>query len=134
MRFGPKEFKPHSRAGLGALAKSWALLAIRHCLFAILVAVRFHEEAPLIWHCSQASTLSKANGKADCAGLRLVRGLDLFGKACYQYLWRANPSLPYEATRHYARGYLKHRRREGAILVQNLAQERLREAGLNCNT
>eukprot|EP00959_Pyramimonas_sp_CCMP1952_P178850 3738803-Pyramimonas_sp.AAC.1 len=100
----------------------------------IIAAVHLHVEAPLIWHSSQAFTLSKANGKKDCAGLRLVHSLDPFGKAFYKYLWRANYGLTIAASRNYAYGYLKHRRREGAILVQSLVQERLREAGHSYST
>eukprot|EP00959_Pyramimonas_sp_CCMP1952_P308983 6466171-Pyramimonas_sp.AAC.1 len=80
MMFLAQEFKSRAEAGLGQTSESWDLGSMRHCLFMILVAVRFHVEAPLIWHCSQAFTLSKGNGKIDCAGLGLAHSLDPFGK------------------------------------------------------
>eukprot|EP00959_Pyramimonas_sp_CCMP1952_P121163 2533256-Pyramimonas_sp.AAC.1 len=131
MLFWPGEFRRQRRTGVGGGNEEWNFDAIKYCLLFILVSIRLHMEAPLIWHCSQAFTLSKGNGKADCQGVRLVHSLDSFGKIYYKCLWRANPDLSSYANRGHAYGYMKRRRREGAVLVQSLCGERLRESKLS---
>ena len=64
--------------------------------------------------------IPKTTAKLGCAALRLVHGLDTFGKAYYKQLWRRrlNPATAPD----WSFGYQAGRRRESQILMRNLSR------------
>ena len=80
--------------------------------------------SPRCWHKTGAFTIAKRNGKTGPAGLRLLHSLESLGKAYYAQVWKRVPAT---YKRHYAAGYLAHRRREQAILQQSLLRHRLQQ-------
>ena len=94
---------------------------LRHLLF----LVRQQQEVPLLWNLSSPAELDKPNGKTGCSGKRLIHKLDPIGKSFFHMLWIRQEDVP----RHYACGFLRHRRREQAIVQQRCLNWRLQKAG-----
>ena len=83
------------------------------------------ERTPLRWHCSEGVPLRKAPISGP-RGRRVVHKLDFMGKGFFGKKIRhcsPPPMSPYDY------GFLRHRRREGAIAVQNISQWRPNQAG-----
>ena len=82
---------------------------------------------PLRWHRSSGAALKK-NATPGPAGKRVVHVLDPLGKSFYsQLVAKRAPAAPSPLDH----GFLKHRRKEGALLIQMCAAWRLKEAGYN---
>ena len=71
---------------------------------------------PNKWQSSDTEQIGKLNGKLGCAAIRLINKLCPARKAFFKILWeRARPKKAI-----FAYGFYAHRRREQAILVQNV--------------
>ena len=77
---------------------------------------------PDTWQYAVAAQLGKNNGKKGCAAVRLINLLDPVGKMFFSFLWGRSR----EERRHGSYGFYKGRRREQAILVQNVLTWKLR--------
>ena len=76
------------------------------------------------WQKSEAVQIGKNNGKNKCKAIRLINKLDAAGKMWFKTIWKtARP-----AATDFSYGFLKYRRREQAILVQNIMTWRLRSS------
>eukprot|EP00974_Lingulodinium_polyedra_P059394 5719995-Lingulodinium_polyedra.AAC.1 len=74
-------------------------------------AIRLHNEAPFVWHCSRGFIVFK-KAIPGPAGERLLHGIDPIGKADYSILWKRSklsepPGIAY--------GFRNNRRREGYV-------------------
>ena len=83
---------------------------------------------PQSWHRTSAFTTPKHNGKQGLSRQRLLHTLESLGKVYFAQLWKRTPRT---YTRHYATGYLPHRRREQAILQQSVARHRLQKTKIS---
>jgi hypothetical protein len=91
----------------------------------LLYSVRHNQEVPWLWNLSSPVELDKSNGKRGCAGKRLIHKLDPIGKSFFHMLWTRQGDV----ARHYACGFLRHRRREQAILQQRCLNWKLQKTG-----
>ena len=91
----------------------------------LLYLVRRNQEVPWLWNLSSPVELDKSNGKRGCAGKRLIHKLDPIGKSFFHMLWTRQGDV----ARHYACGFLRHRRREQAILQQRCLNWKLQKTG-----
>jgi hypothetical protein len=91
----------------------------------LLYLVRHNQEVPWLWNLSSPVELDKSNGKRGCAGKRLIHKLDPIGKSFFHMLWTRQGDV----ARHYACGFLRHRRREQAILQQRCLNWKLQKTG-----
>ena len=80
---------------------------------------------PKAWQHAVAAQLGKNSGKVGCAAVGSINLLDPVGKIFFFFLWGRCA----EERRHASYGFYKCRRREQAILVQNLVGWRLRAFG-----
>ena len=80
---------------------------------------------PLRWHKSQGTSISKNNGKKKAKGYRLIHILDTMGKGFFAKKHHLHP-LSHNDT-----GFAKHRRREYAVLTQNMNNWKLKRLKLN---
>lgn len=81
---------------------------------------------PLEWNNAEAAQLGKSNGKRGCKAIRLINLLAPEGKAFFSLVWRVSPER--RSTLSY--GFLKRKRREQAILIQNTIGWKLRKLGM----
>ena len=86
-------------------------------LLSILVTVRLTNEAPLDWHRSHPFAANEGNNhKMGTDALKLTRVLCPVGKAFYKGLPEKPPQIP-----SHFQGFAKGRRREAAVLAQEVA-------------
>jgi hypothetical protein len=112
--------------GIGAPKLLSNLKQFRFLLLQILLEIRQEQKTPMSWHKSRVFSLYKkdpstAENAFDVQ--RSIHSLDPFGKSYYKYIWddSCHPKeLPFEY------GYVKHRKRETAILQQLIMRWRLR--------
>ncbi|CAE8638109.1 unnamed protein product [Polarella glacialis] len=100
---------------------------VQRLLWVFLLALRRAGHCPYIWNTSFAVPLPKLNGKKLCAAFRLINLLEPIGKAWHAGLFQLGEPQLYD----WAYGFMKHRRREQAILQQRRLQYRIQQAGYN---
>eukprot|EP00974_Lingulodinium_polyedra_P004977 467726-Lingulodinium_polyedra.AAC.1 len=110
------------RQGLGADKEPIAAPRWKEALRRLCNQIRRTGCAPLQWHQSLGCLLNKPGGKKGMAGKRLVHVLDPLGKCWFDGVLRAGPCPVLPSMWH---GFEKHRRRESALLVQQVVSHKL---------
>ncbi len=86
-------------------------------------------EIPKRWQVAQTEQLVKYNGKMCCKSARLINTTCPLGKVFFKVLWMQVERRKY----YFSYVYTKHRRREQALLVQNVVAWKLRQAFLEAD-
>ena len=116
------------RLGLGATHQPTPAPNVHQAFTVLHASMQATGSTPQSWHRTGAFTTPKHNGKQGLPGQRLLHTLESLGKAYFAQLWKR---MPRTYTRHYATGYLPHRRREQAILQQSVVRHRLQKAKIS---
>ena len=105
-----------SRHGIGPVH------SLRRILWLLFVCTRRAGRAPFLWQLQFLLPLDKHNGKKTCARYRLIGLMDFLGKAWIRELCQQKPARKFD----FATGFTPHRRKEEAVLIHRLLQERTR--------
>eukprot|EP00438_Fugacium_kawagutii_P012057 Skav222358 [mRNA] locus=scaffold7159:173:2950:- [translate_table: standard] len=116
------------RLGLGATSTPAPAPQVQHGFTMLHASMQATKRTPQTWHKTGAFTTPKHNGKQGLSGQRLLHSLESLGKAYFSQVWKRMPDT---YSRHYASGYLPHRRREQAILQQSVLRHRLQQAKIS---
>ena len=121
------EEKCRKAAGIGTPAARTKSEMTHELIKATVRTSTRQKRAPLDWSRSDAFVSAKNNGKKGTDGCRLLHVLCPVGKSWAKVASQSNiPDVP-----HSAFGFLRGRRREGAILAQQVAGWKAKEAGLS---
>ena len=82
------------------------------------------QDTPFLWHYAEGVLIDKGNGKVGPRATRVVAKLEPVGKLYYKRVWDCTTT---RSKRHYAVGFESRRRREQAIVVQEVNQWRCRQ-------
>jgi hypothetical protein len=93
----------------------------------LIVTIIRTDLTPYHFHISQGFELDKQNGKQGVDAIRIIHMFCALCKAFYRAIWELGPKPSLPAAHH---GCAPHRRREGAVLVQDCLSFRLAKKGL----
>ena len=93
-------------------------------LVELLVDSHVLQDTPNLWHYAEGVLIDKGNGKSGPRATRVVAKLEPVGKLYYKRVWDCTTI---RSRRHYAVGFESRRRREQAIVVQEVNQWRCRQ-------
>ena len=123
----PVDEPKQRQQGLGARGPPAEPEGFRELFRAALAAIRINNQTPVRWHSSSATVVTK-NNKIGPAGKRIYHIMGPIGKAYY------SSCLARQQTRNHMDqdyGFIRGRRREGAILAMAVTEYRARKAGFN---
>ena len=115
----------YGRAGVGLEKEKLSAPATRQAMKDGYTMINRTGYTPLRWHRSRAGVLRKS-ARVGPLGKRVAHVLDTQGKAFFAMKVRKRSLAPMSDN---DRGFLKHRRREGALLVQQSSMWRARRLG-----